>query len=377
MLTILTMWIALFNFIVAPFSKVYKSNIIFLTLTMFFLRGAFQRCSLLRFYFFFELSILPVLFLILGWGYQPERFLAAIFIVFYTMLGSLPLFLIIIFISEESGSVSTFSMLRNLSDFKRVETLALIRAFLIKLPSYLVHMWLPKAHVEAPVTGSIILAGLILKLGGLGIILIRCMPLRQGGFFHMIISVSVFGGVMIAFIICRMTDIKVIIAYSSVAHISLVAVASVAHSRIRIPAVLLLLVCHGFTSPGIFAGANIIYERSHSRRTLLNKGLLNTIPALTTAWFLLIVLNFGGPFTANLLSEILLIRVAVFTSEFFMLILRGIAFFSLAYNLVLYASLNQGINSNSLFIHKTATREILILIRLSLPALLLLIGWQP
>jgi len=86
------------------------------------------------------------------------------------------------------------------------------------------------------------------------------------------------------------------------------------------------------------------------------------------------VLNFGGPFTANLLSEILLIRVAVFTSEFFMLILRGIAFFSLAYNLVLYASLNQGINSNSLFIHKTATREILILIRLSLPALLLLIG---
>jgi NADH-ubiquinone oxidoreductase chain 4 len=128
---------------------------------------AFNSSSILSFYFFFELTLIPVLILILGWGYQPERLAASFYIFFYTLFGSLPLLIILMAFIKEGGR----SFFSHPTQFKRgLELLFLSSAFLIKTPIYFSHIWLPKAHVEAPVAGSMILAGLMLKLGSLGLV---------------------------------------------------------------------------------------------------------------------------------------------------------------------------------------------------------------
>lgn len=370
------MWTALFIIIVSPFSKVKSFYISLLKAIMLILWLAFQRKSLLSFYLFFELSILPVLFLILGWGYQPERISSSFYIFFYTLFGSLPLLFIIVLILAKTGNMRYFIDCDNANLFRKSARIIIIGAFLVKLPLYFTHMWLPKAHVEAPVAGSIILAGLILKLGGYGLLLCSLFPIIFNSALILLVRLSSFGGFAVRMLITRLTDIKVIIAYSSVVHISLVAVGAIAGGAVGVSGLLLIIICHGFASPGIFAGANMYYERSHSRRVILNKGLLGAIPALTLFWFSLIVLNFGGPFTANLLSEILLINILRGVSLILLVWAAGMCFFSLVYNLILYASLNQGENNNRTPPQKLIVREILILLNITYPAVIFLLRVQ-
>jgi NADH-ubiquinone oxidoreductase chain 4 len=337
---------------------------------------AFQRISFISFYLFFELSILPVLFLILGWGYQPERISSSFFIFFYTLFGSLPLLIGIIWVIIRLGGFQTHPSCDVITPSREIFSLILLGAFFVKLPLYFTHMWLPKAHVEAPVVGSIILAGLILKLGGYGLLLCNLFPLLLNSFVMLVVCLSVLGAGVVGLLISRLTDIKVIIAYSSVVHIRLVAVCAISGGVGGLIGLVLIIICHGFTSPGIFAGANIIYERSHSRRALLNKGLLRSTPSLTLFWFSLVVLNFGGPFTANLLSEILLINTL---SRISLSLLGGaaaICFFSLVYNLILYASLNQGVGFNYLAGQKLVVREIVILFNIIYPSVFFLMSVQ-
>jgi len=301
---------------------------------------------------------------------------AAFYIFFYTLFGSLPLLARIFFTLNSLGVWNldywtTFTIrVSNSREFVFLST-----AFLIKLPIYYTHIWLPKAHVESPVTGSIILAGLILKLGGIGLFFLNYFVWKRG-IILFITTLRVLGGVVLGFLILRLTDLKVIIAYSSVVHMRMVVLTCLSGSYMGAIGALLIIVAHGLTSPGIFAGANMIYERTHSRRRILNKGVMGEHPSITLIWFILLMINFGGPFSINLIREILLIN-AVSSLNFVLLTLVGVmCFISACYNLIIYARLNQGVVKIKLTDVRFSSRELLILGRLIWPGFLIILRFD-
>ena len=343
-LIILTAWLRALIIIIRV--KIFKSGAFFNLLIILFLRLAlrFSVASLFLFYLFFEWSLLPIFLIILGWGYQPERLRASLLLFFYTLFASLPLLLVLLYWGQIAFITSFKDALLILTQ-RDARSIILrfitILAFVVKFPIYFVHLWLPKAHVEAPVAGSIILAGILLKLGGYGIIRLSAFFLHNPLIFSVGI-LTIWGGGILGALCLRIRDIKVIIAYSSVVHISLVFIGVIRYFSWGLNGAMVIIVAHGLCSSGIFAWANIVYERRHSRRLTLNKGLLTISPSFSFWWFLLIVRNFAGPFTLNLAGEIFLIINTIVCRNLFWVRIALISFFSAGYSLLLYSSTQQG-----------------------------------
>jgi len=356
LLILLRFWIT--GLVLLSRQTIYKNNnfiYIFLlinVLLLLLLVVTFRCVDYLFFYIRFEASLLPTLVLILGWGYQPERIQAGIYFLFYTIFASLPLLVSILFIYYRFGGVSIILYTKLISGLivNYLWYIVTVFAFIVKLPIFLVHLWLPKAHVEAPVAGSIILAGVLLKLGGYG--LVRVLPVFS--YFNKFISwiwvrIRVVGGVIVRLICLRQIDIKALIAYSSVAHIRLVLCGLVVFNWWGINGSLVVIIGHGLCSSGLFCLANIVYERLGSRSLLVRKGLLNFIPRMGLWWFLLSAGNIAAPPTLNLLGEVSLILRVVSWSKFSIISIGLLSFFRAAYTLYMYSVRQHGKFFISLF----------------------------
>nr|YP_004733180.1 NADH dehydrogenase subunit 4 [Abidama producta]ACT36226.1 NADH dehydrogenase subunit 4 [Abidama producta] len=344
-LIILSFWIGSLMIMssssVKYFNNYSNSFILMVLFLMIFLFMSFSVMNLLMFYFFFESSLIPTLILIFGWGYQPERLNAGYYLLFYTLLASLPLLVSIIFYYDYNFSCM-YMINYFFFDYLFVY-LGLIVAFLVKLPMFMFHFWLPKAHVEAPISGSMILAGGLLKLGGYG--LYRVIYLVSSCFLnfnYFWISIGLYGGVFVSFICVIQSDVKSLIAYSSVSHMSLVMMGIMTMSYWGCSGSYFLMLGHGLCSSGLFCLSNIIYERLGSRSFFVNKGMMSFMPSMSLLWFLFCSCNMASPPSMNLLGEIMIINSIISWSSFSIFFIIFISFMSACYSFYLFSYTQHG-----------------------------------
>lgn len=332
--------------------------------------------GLIEIYIFFEFSLIPLILLIILIGGSPERLSARIYIFIYTLFGSLIFLVLMLMIKFHLGNLNIYIEILIYSKELNYFIYFIFLIFLVKIPLYGVHLWLPKAHTEAPVTGSMILAGLILKLGGYGLYrLLWFFDVKNIEIFKiLILRISVIGAIYIRFICLRQVDVKLLIAYSSVCHIGMVLGGIFSFYIIGAYGVLIIIIAHGLCSRGLFYIRNVIYERFKTRRLILLKGVRYLFINLSILWFILLVFNLGAPPSINFFSELLLIYSIIHTSFVLLIFVIVLSFVRGSYSLYLYMQVSHGNFWNINIVKIESIKEIFIIFNHIWPLLVYLIN---
>jgi len=277
----------------------------------FLLIGVFCVLDLLFFYIFFE-SVLPPMFLIIGiWGSRERKILAAYYFFLYTLLGSVVMLLAALYILEQVGTTD-YEILLTFS-FSEIEQKFLWFAFFLsfasKVPMVPVHLWLPEAHVEAPTAGSVILAGVLLKLGTYGFIRFSLPLFPQASFFFapLVYTISAIGIVYTSFTAIRQTDFKRIIAYTSIAHMNFVMLGIFSFNSVGIEGAIFQSLSHGFVASALFLIIGVVYDRYRTRLVQYYGGLASTMPIYVFIFLFFTMANIGLPGTSSFIGEFLIL----------------------------------------------------------------------
>nr|YP_009002421.1 NADH dehydrogenase subunit 4 [Heterotilapia buettikoferi]AHH30345.1 NADH dehydrogenase subunit 4 [Heterotilapia buettikoferi] len=361
-----------------PISR-QRTYITLLTSLQIFLIMAFSATEVIMFYIMFEATLIPTLVIITRWGNQTERLNAGTYFLFYTLAGSLPLLIALLLLQNSTGTLSLLTL--QYAPFLQLSSLAdklwwagCLLAFLVKMPLYGAHLWLPKAHVEAPIAGSMILAAVLLKLGGYGMMRMMTMlePLTKELSYPFIIF-ALWGVIMTGSICLRQTDLKSLIAYSSVSHMGLVAAGILIQTSWGFTGALILMIAHGLTSSALFCLANTNYERTHSRTMILARGLQMVLPLMTAWWFIASLANLALPPLPNLMGELMIIT-SLFHWSWWTIALTGAGtLITAGYSLYMFLMTQRGpLPTHIISLDPTHSREHLLMALHLLPLILLI-----
>ena len=301
--------------------KVYiKEYMICFLLLEWLLILTFSILDLVLFYIFFESILMPMMIIIGVWGSRERKIGAAYQFFLYTLFGSVFFLLAILAIYFETGTSDITILLTTYFPFERqlILWLAFFASFAIKIPMIPVHTWLPEAHVEAPTAGSVILAGVLLKLGGYGFLRfsIPMFPEASIYFKPLVYLLSVVAIIYVSLTTLRQIDLKKIIAYSSVAHMAFVTLGIFTFNLQAIEGSILLMLSHGLVSSALFMCVGILYDRHKTRIIKYYSGLLQVMPLFITIFFIFTLANLSFPTTSGFIGEFLVLVGLFQTNKF-------------------------------------------------------------
>jgi NADH-quinone oxidoreductase subunit M len=301
--------------------------------------GVFCALDLVLFYLFFEGILIPM-FLIIGiWG-GPRRVYSAFKFFLYTLLGSV-LFLVailVMYFHEGTTDIPSLMAAQFAPELQKWLWLAMFASFAVKIPMWPFHTWLPDAHVEAPTAGSVLLAGVLLKLGGYGYLRfsLPMLPDASEFFTPLIYTLSVVAVIYTSLVALMQDDMKKLIAYSSVAHMGFVTIGIFTPNALGIDGSIIQMLSHGVVSAALFMGVGVVYDRLHTHEIARFEGLVNRMPLYAATFMLFTLASVGLPGTSGFVGEVLVI-VGVFGVNSWVALLAATGgFLSVAYMLWLY-----------------------------------------
>ena len=353
--------------------KEYMLAFLFLETVMI---GMFASIDILLFYIFFEAVLIPMYLIIGIWGGQ-RRIYASFKFFLYTLLGSVLMLIAIIVMYRNTESMSIEALQGNFFSFDTqiFLWLAFFASFAVKIPMWPFHTWLPDAHVEAPTAGSVILAGVLLKMGGYGFIRfsIGMLPLATDYFIPLIMTLSIIAIIYTSLVALAQTDIKKLIAYSSVAHMGIVTIGIFLVNQQGLEGAMMQMISHGIVSAALFLCVGVIYDRMHTREISFYGGLVKRMPLYATVFMIFMLGSVGLPGTSGFVGEFLVIIGAFKFSSY---VVVGAAFgiiLSAVYMLYLYKRIIFGEITNVKLseIIDINTREKLILIPLAISVIIM------
>ncbi|WOR16236.1 NADH-quinone oxidoreductase subunit M [Hyphomonas sp. FCG-A18] len=367
--------IALFASIGSVKHRLTEYMVAFLVLETFMI-GVFCALDLVLFYVFFEAGLIPMFIIIGVWG-GADRIYASFKFFLYTLLGSLFMLAAIVYMYLTAGT-SDIVALESFRFDGGAQTwlwLAFFASFAVKLPMWPVHTWLPDAHVQAPTAGSVILAGILLKMGGYGLLRfsLPMFPEASELFQPLVFVLSVVAIVYASLVAWRQTDMKKLIAYSSVAHMGFVTLGIFSFTEIGVQGAIFQMISHGLISGALFLIVGVVYDRMHTREIAAYGGLVGKMPVYATLFMLFTMANVGLPGTSGFVGEILTMAGAFQASTWAAFGAALGVIFSAVYMLTLYRRVMFGEMTNPALegIQDVNTKELICLVPLAIGTILL------